>query len=380
LRAALTASLVVGVGLAPAAGRADGGGPSRARTTAGAGAGPGTDGATEAARLRGELERLNREIDALKQRRRSLGEDYELRRKMADAEARARRLTELERRTGAREGGPTAASPSRADPGSSQAPAAAPFSLSPAPRLEPSDDREVLDAKADILADQARRLEGQAQLLERRVTSLRGRQELRRRARDLEQDPFSPLEQSKRRIPLGSAASTSPRAQATPTATPDNSSGSSNKGFASTTTTSGTGAAPPPGSVGNGTAQTQPSPPSVPPGGATTNLATPASSSAQPPTQTGNPVSTSSGPVTPVAEPGGGGTSDPAGSLALQFRDVLDPTTLMEIRRLEGAGATGANLPATERALAALRARARQLQTEADAARQAAHPVSRPRR
>jgi hypothetical protein len=330
--------------------------------------------------LRGELERLIREIDALKQRRRSLGEDYELRRKMADAEARARRLTELERRTGAREGGPTAASPSRADPGSSQAPAAAPFSLSPAPRLEPSDDREVLDAKADILADQARRLEGQAQLLERRVTSLRGRQELRRRARDLEQDPFSPLEQSKRRIPLGSAASTSPRAQATPTATPDNSSGSSNKGFASTTTTSGTGAAPPPGSVGNGTAQTQPSPPSMPPGGATTNLATPASSSAQPPTQTGNPVSTSSGPVTPVAEPGGGGTSDPAGSLALQFRDVLDPTTLVEIRRLEGAGATGANLPATERALAALRARARQLQTEADAARQAAHPVSRPRR
>ena len=137
LRAALTASLVVGIGLAPGTGRAEGGSPSRARTTAG----PGADGATEATRLHGELERLNREIDALKQRRRSLGEDYELRRKMADAEARARRLTELESRAGARVAGPTAASPTRTAPGPT--PRAAPFSLSPAPRLEASDDRDV---------------------------------------------------------------------------------------------------------------------------------------------------------------------------------------------------------------------------------------------
>jgi hypothetical protein len=382
LRAALTASVVVGIGLAPGAGRADPGSPLRARTTAGAG--PGANGAAEATRLRGELERLNREIDALKQRRRSLGEDYELRRKMADAEARARRLTELERRTGAREGGPTAASPSRADPGSSQAPGAAPFSLSPAPRLEPSDDREVLDAKADILADQARRLEGQAQLLERRVTSLRGRQELRRRARDLEQDPFSPLEQSKRRVPIGSALSTSPKALAPASgATVDNSS-SSNTGFAGTNTGNrGTGSAIPGGGEGN-----MPTPTlagagpaaNMPSGGAATNQAVPVSSPAPPGAPGGNAVATSSGPVTPVGGPGGGGTSDSAGSLALQFRDVLDPTTLMEIRRLEGTGATGASLPATEHALAALRARARQLQAEADAARQAAHPAARPPR
>jgi hypothetical protein len=377
LRAALTASLVVGIGLAPGAGRADGASPSHGRPTAAPGPGPGADGATEATRLHGELERLNREIDALKQRRRSLGEDYELRRKMADAEARARRLTELEsRRAGARVAGPTAASPTRTAPGPT--PGAAPFSLSPAPRLEASDDREVLDAKADILADQARRLEGQAQLLERRVTSLRGRQELRRRARDLEQDPFSPLEQSKRRVPIGSALSTSPRA-ATPAAaatTDNSSSGSSNTGSVSSNTgTRGAGTAPPPGgSEGNGAPTPLSGPaPNTPSGGATTNQTTPVSSSAP----VNNPVSTSSGTVIPASGPGGGGTSDSAGSLALQFRDVLDPTTLMEIRRLEGAGATVASLPATERALAALRARARQLQTEADAARQAAHPVPR---
>ena len=64
LRAALAASLVVGIGLAPGAGRAEPGSPWRVRTTAAAG--PGADGAAEATRLRGELERLNREIDALK--------------------------------------------------------------------------------------------------------------------------------------------------------------------------------------------------------------------------------------------------------------------------------------------------------------------------
>jgi hypothetical protein len=82
--------------------------------------------------------------------------------------------------------------------------------------------------------------------------------------------------------------------------------------------------------------------------------------------------------TTSTSQPSGTGLasgSDAAGSLAGQFRDVLDPLTLTEIRRLEGSGgAARASLPATERALAALRARARQLQSEADAARRAAHP------
>jgi len=82
--------------------------------------------------------------------------------------------------------------------------------------------------------------------------------------------------------------------------------------------------------------------------------------------------------TTSTSQPSGTGPAsgpDAAGSLAGQFRDVLDPVTLTEIRRLEGSGgAARASLPATERALAALRARARQLQSEADAARRAAHP------
>ncbi|HEY8925271.1 MAG TPA: hypothetical protein VIU64_12875, partial [Polyangia bacterium] len=168
--AALT-SAPGGVGAAPASG------PARMAGTAA--------NAAERARLAAELERINAEIDALKRNPRGIRDDYRLRNRMADAEAVSRRLTELEARAGA------VTTPDAAGP-----PAAWPREV-PA---GPADDRADLEAKADILVDEARRLTAEANRLESRVVDLRARRELRRRAGQLERDPFSPLEQPKPRL------------------------------------------------------------------------------------------------------------------------------------------------------------------------------------
>src|SRR6185312_7509447 len=139
-------------------------------------AAPSPDLATERLRLRGQLDRVNAEIDALK---RAGGPEARLRARLADAEALARRLVDLERRMGL---------------------TAPPSEPRPLPTASPSDGPADLEAKADILVDQARRVRAAADALDRRVTELKGRQELRRRAADLDRDPFAPLEGSKRRI------------------------------------------------------------------------------------------------------------------------------------------------------------------------------------
>ncbi|HVV48325.1 MAG TPA: hypothetical protein VHO06_01580, partial [Polyangia bacterium] len=147
----------------------------------------------ERARLRGELDRVNAEIDALKRAAPGVGDDYRLRARMADAEALARRLIDLEARLGLR------------------APAAKP---GPLPVAAPTDGPSDLEAKADILADQSRRVRREAEALDRRVAELKGRQTLRRRAADLDRDPFAPLEGSKRRVASIAAGSDGPRATA----------------------------------------------------------------------------------------------------------------------------------------------------------------------
>ena len=63
-------------------------------------ASPPPDSATERLRLRAELDRVNAEIDALKRAGHGVGDDYRLRARLADAEALARRLVDLERRMG----------------------------------------------------------------------------------------------------------------------------------------------------------------------------------------------------------------------------------------------------------------------------------------
>jgi hypothetical protein len=81
-------------------------------------------------------------------------------------------------------------------------------------------------------------------------------------------------------------------------------------------------------------------------------------------TQTAGAASGSAPPM-PIAAP-------PPTALSLELRDLLDPATLADIRRLEAAKAQGGSVQALERAVAALRARADALDAEARAMRQSA--------
>lgn len=161
----------------------------------------------ERSQLRLDLGRINAEIDRLKNAGGGLRDDYRLRSRMADAEAIARRLTEIDAQLQARapSGGATAA-----------AKAGPPQRLDLEPGAAPTDGPPELEAKADILADQARRAEQQTVALQARVNQLRGRQELRRRSGQLEHDPFAPLEGSKRRMMIVAPASVSNMASSGP--------------------------------------------------------------------------------------------------------------------------------------------------------------------
>jgi hypothetical protein len=264
----------------------------------------------ERAKLRAELDRVNAEIDALKKTGRGVGDDYRLHARMADAEALARRLIDIEARLGLR------------------APASKP---GPLPVAAPTDGPGDLEAKADILADESRRVRLEAEALDRRVGEIKGRQALRRRAADLDRDPFAPLEGSKRRVASIAAgdsgthvAGPSPvPGPSLPTAAPT----IDRPGGASTSSVGATS--------GNGTVTQSPT--------GTTATANP----------------------TPFA-----GT--PTTALSLELRDLLDPATVADIRRLEGAKGPAASVQALERAVAALRARADTLDGQARTMRQTA--------
>jgi hypothetical protein len=248
--------------------------------------------AKERAALARQLDQVNAEIDKLK-RAGGVRDDYRLRARLADAEALARRLIELDARLGIRADGTHA-------PG-------------PEPTAAPTDSAADLDAKADILADQARRFRVQAETLAARADALKGRQELRRRASDLDRDPFAPMEGSRRR--MASAAATTVSLGGGRSAADDKAGPAG--------VTSGPAPAVGPTSV---------SPPSV-----TT-------------TSTGSPAPVLSG-------------------LSLQFRDLLDTATLADIRRLEGTGTPSGTSQALLRAATALRARADELDVRAKAMR-----------
>jgi hypothetical protein len=144
--------------------------------------------AAQRAKLASELARVNSEIDNLKRAGASVGNDYRLRARMADAEALAKQLIAIDARLGIR------------------APAAGATAIPPsAPVATPADGPAELDAKADILADQSRRYRIEAQALGQRAREVRARQELRGRAADLERDPFAPMEGSKRRVATSAA-------------------------------------------------------------------------------------------------------------------------------------------------------------------------------
>lgn len=282
----------------------------------------------ERTQVRAQLDRVNAEIDALKraagQARLGLRDDYRLRARLADAEALARRLTDID----ARLGGPARSPASKPGAG-----------LTTAPTVSASDGPAEMEAKADILADQARRVAGQADLLSRRAGRIKARQALRRRAGELEHDPFSPLEGSRRRslpVAAGVPATPSPNTRGSEGTAPD-----------STAISPGI-----PTSVGAGS-QSQ--------GASAVSADPPAAGTSSTP----HPLVAPGAPPSPTAD----GTAGESASLAAQLRDLLDSTTLAEIRRLEASRAPGAGAEALERAAAALRARAEQLNSQSHALR-----------
>jgi hypothetical protein len=269
--------------------------------------------AAERARVHTELNRVNADIDRLKREGHGIGDDYRLRSRLADAEALARRLTTLD----AQLGGARPPPPPEAAAHANAEPAAA-----------PSDGPAELEAKADILADQARRLGAQAAALEQRAGALKARQDLRRRVGQMERDPFSPLEGAKRHTIAATTQST---------ANPS-SNGSFSAGHTSTGDSPQQPAVTPNGIVG--------------PSGPGSTVSTPGAGA-------GGRVQVSTPtPPSPSTSTGGSDT------LSVQLRDLLDPTALAEIRKLEASRAPGADLQALERAAAAVRARADRLAAE----------------
>jgi hypothetical protein len=274
----------------------------------------------ERTRLRAQLDRVNAEIDALK-RAGGVRDDYKLRTRLADAESLARRLVEIDARLGLRAGSSKAVS---------------------APVAAPTDGPADLDAKADILADQARRMRAQADTFGKRAQDIKGRQELRRRAADLDRDPFAPMETSKRRV-ASAATAALPNVGSGPRPGNQNPVGPSTEGNSQ----------PPPGGF------TQP-----PPTGSTPGITAGGS-------QTGR---NNDGLVpTPSLTPGQA-TVDPTRtgtdklqdmSLAAQLRDLLDTATLADIRRLEANRTPSSSAQALERAAIALRDRATELENRA---------------
>jgi len=265
----------------------------------------------ERGRLRVELDKVNAEIDALKRAGRGVRDDYRLRARLADAESLARRLMDIDARLGIRVDGAA--------------------KVQPPPTAAPTDSPADLDAKADILADQSRHVRAQADALGRRAADAKGRQELRKRAADLDRDPFAPMEGSKRRIASSAGATAGPM----PTS------------FGSSGPVAGT-TAPPAGATG----------PTIPGNSSKTNTDSVAPGTPNTTTTPGTNQTTMN------ATPGATGAT-----LSNQLRDLLDTATLSDIRRLETAGAGGGSPQALERAAAALRARADWLDAQSRAMR-----------
>jgi hypothetical protein len=277
-------------------------------------------------RLRTELARVNAEVVTLK-RAHSMGNDYRLRERMADAEALARKLTAAEASLRAQRGAESAGAPIVAPP-----------------PVSPHDGSIELLAKADLLVDQARKLDGEADTLAKAAQELRSRRVMRRKAQSWERDPFSGLETSRR-----SVAATAPatKSAATPATTDSGSRSAGSTGATSPTAAPTGGGGPTPNPV------VAPPPP-----------AAVADSSEKAGTK---PAAASDGAVTAKSSPIA--PSGFADRQSVERRLYLDPATAAELRQALGPGGAALDPEALERGVAALRARARSLQAEAQSLR-----------
>jgi len=303
----------------------------------------------ECARLRTELARANADVAALKSDR-GVRNDYRLRQRMADAEALARKLTEAEAQLRAR----TGAAPGPRAPAPTFAP----------PSAQPGDGPVELEAKADLLSDQARRLSAEAEDLLRTAGQLRGRQTLRKRAFQLERDPFASMDGSKRTMVFGGSLRTNGGKN-------NNSEGSGSKGDVATDTRSGgAGGASGGGGSSGGSTPTTGGGNATPPSTTMGPGAAPAPAPMQPAV-----------PPTQMPPPTGGKGAEftapppqPTSALSSQLRTLLDPATLSEVQRLERTGKPITDPEALEKLAAALRQRAHSLDAQSKSLRAKARP------
>jgi len=284
-------------------------------------------------RLRAELARVNAEVARLKGADRSLRNDYRLRERMADAEALAQKLTRAEanlRALGGEKG---------------LTPAGAPVVASP--QALPQDGSFELEAKADLLVDQARKLDSEADALAKAADQLRSRKALRRKAGSWERDPFAGLETSKRNV-AASASGLQKTVGTTTGSSSDGTRGSTNPTGSSTTVSLDSG----------GTTPTY-APVLAPPTAAVGSSDTAGKSGVSSSASDGTAAAKSS----PLAQSG------LADRQAIEQRLYLDPTTAAQLRQALGASGGALDLEALERGAATLRARARVLATQAQALR-----------
>ncbi|HEY0708107.1 MAG TPA: hypothetical protein VGG33_14985, partial [Polyangia bacterium] len=299
------------------------------RTVAVALASPGNDTAkrAEIAALQGELAKKTAEISAIKRANRGVRDDYQLRRRMAEANEIARRLTTLEAelRTDDSRAGTTGVA------------GGPPTQPAPAPASEAA---SVLAARADLLSDEARKLSQRAAGMVQAAGQLRARQALRRRAFNVERDAFSGLDGARRVLPARPTTASAP-GSGSPTGGAAELSG----GPQPNTTTSG-------GPTPTGTTASPPGGMATAPGPSGTGAASPPPTTAPPPS---NPVAPPSvAPVSPTPAPPSdtaGRTNDPGnktnisnpgatGAKAeLAPGSLLDPSLRAELARIEAAGA-----------------------------------------
>jgi len=299
--------------------------------------------ASEYQRLRADLDKVNAEVAALKRGERSVRNDYRLRDKMAEAEALARKLTDAEARLRVARG----ASPPETGVGAVEPPVAT-----------PQDGAVELEAKADLLSDQARRFQAEADALVRTAEQIRARQAMRRRASAWERDPLAGFEASKRNLAisgqgsrLGSTGESSSGAGATRGAPTTQGTGGASKSAASDSAT----ANPPPPALIVPSGPTGASPVLTPTSSASSGSATVGVS------PTAAPVPSTSHPLTaPVA-----GSADSVSKAAGQERPLLDPTALATIRSSLSQAGSLSNPETVEAAATALRQHAQALEEQA---------------
>lgn len=313
--------------LAPASVLAQGSGPASTQSLA-----------SEYQRLRADLDRLNADVAALKSRGRSVRTDYFLRDKMAEAEALARKVTAAEARLRAVRG---------------PLPPETPAGAVQTPTATSQDGAVELEAKADLLSDQARHFRAEAEALARTAEQIRSRQALRRRAGAWDRDPLAGFEASKRvavipsqtshAVPSGDASGTS---AATRGSVPSTTDGTPKAGGSSAT-----GALTPAVPADSaGPSATVPALAIVaggttPGAGSATAAATPSAS---------HPL-TASGPL----------SADSATKAALQQRTLLDPATLAGIRNSLSQAGSLSDPDAVDAAAAVLRSHAQALDEHA---------------